>query len=569
MLTLGLNHSIDSGAAIVRDGVILAAAIEERFDRVKHSSAFPAQAMDYCLRAAGATLADVDQAAFFWNPGIHMQAFQAHRAGNWRHHSEFLTTLPWWMIRAWPGEAGGRQVEGMAQEIRFEGAKRPLRIEYLTHHHCHLAAAFYPSPYDSAAILTVDGYGERASAVMARGRGAKIEISGQVEFPHSLGAVYAAVTQYLGFKPNCDEGKVMGLAPYGEPEFIHVFRSWVKPLEDGGFAVDPTPFHFGLERPVRYSPLFEQALGPPRQPGEPLNDRHRAVAASVQLVLEETLIHLIRSLRQRTGEDALCLAGGVALNCVANGKAADALGMDRIFVQPAAGDSGSALGAALWTQHAMHGLPRGAPMRTDALGPSWSNGEIESLLRAAGARHSRPANLEEMVAERITAGAIVGWSQGRAEYGPRALGQRSILADPRGGGMKDRLNSRVKHRESFRPFAPSVLAEHAREVFDFRGDSPFMLRAHPVRPEWRARVPAITHVDGTARIQTVSREASPRYHALISAFHRLTGVPLLVNTSFNVQGQPMVLSPREALECFFTTGIDVLVLEDFVLEKAA
>ncbi|HEY3244490.1 MAG TPA: carbamoyltransferase C-terminal domain-containing protein [Phycisphaerae bacterium] len=567
MITLGLNHSNDSAAALVVDGQPVAAVLEERLDRVKHSTAFPQQAMNFCLTRGKVTLADLDQVAFFWNPGIHLTAFKASQASVWRHHSEYLTTLPYWLVSRWPQRPQDRRVTRMTQEIYLDGAKRPLHIEYVNHHLTHVAAAFFCSPYETAAVLTIDGYGERVSCLGAHGKGLKTDVLFEVEFPHTLGSVYSAVTQWLGFLPNCDEGKTMGLAPYGATDYLEDFRRIFRLTEDGLYRVDGEMFTLGLERPRRFSPAFEKRFGPARATNDPIEDRHRAVAASLQTAVEEVMIHMTRHLLKRTGERRLCMAGGVALNCVANGKLAEALDLEHLYVQPAAGDGGSSLGAALWVQHALNGVPRGAPMLHDFLGPSYTNEEIVQFLDIGGLPYYTPDHLNAHIARRLANGEIVGWFSEGAEYGPRSLGNRSILADPRNPGMKDHLNKRVKHREAFRPFAPSALAERAHDIFDFKGDSPFMLRAHPVKPAWRERLPAITHVDGSARIQTVNKTVHGRYHALISAFEKETGVPVIVNTSFNIKGEPIVTTPADAVKCYLTTGIDTLVMGDIVMSK--
>ncbi len=412
---------------------------------------------------------------------------------------------------------------------------------YVTHHRAHAASAFVGSPFERAAILTVDGYGEKTSTQLARGRDNRIEPLSEVEFPHSLGTFYAAITQYLGFRANRDEGKVMGLAAPREPRCADTLRELVRLLPDGGFEINLSYFAYHQERWRRYAPKFVDRFGPDRAPDAPLEDRHRDMAASAQLVLEETLLHVARHLRQATGERALCLAGGVALNCVANRRLIAEAGFDDGFIQPAAGDNGTSLGAALYVHHQLHGAPRRHVMETDALGPGYSDDEIGAELRADGIPHETPAEIAQAVAGRIVSGQVVGWFQGRMEFGPRALGNRSILADARSAETKPRLDQHVKRREPFRPYAPAVLREAHADYFDGPGDSPFMLKSYGVRPEKRAAIPAVVHVDGSARVQTVERSRNERLWRLLRELDSLTGVPVVLNTSFNSQGETIRL----------------------------
>jgi carbamoyltransferase len=562
MIVLGINHSYDAAAAVVKDGRAVAACAEERLSRVKHDASFPAGAVKYCLSAAGCSLDEVDSVAFFWNPGRHLEPMLRRLSPQPRHHAEYLYSVPNHLLQL----MGSPRVHSFEQRLGLAGG-RSLRIEYVTHHLCHAASAFFRSPFEEAAILTVDGYGERTSTQIAMGRGVRIDPILEVDFPHSIGSFYAAVTQFLGFKANDGEGKVMGLAAYGEPTFAPLFRRMLV-CEENGFRVDLSYFSYYLERGSRISERFEAELGPPRTPESPLTQRHYDIAASLQAVTEETVLHLARIARERTGARYLTMAGGVALNCVANGLVAEEAGFERIFVHPAAGDSGTALGAALWVAHGQMGIPRPeGEEATDYLGAEFDAAAIQRELQRANLPARRVENAPREAAERLARGQIVAWFQGRAEYGPRALGNRSILADPRPAQMKDQLNARVKFREPFRPFAPSVLEERCGELFERSEPSPFMLQVYKTRLDKRDVIPAVTHIDGGARVQTVNQRQNPRYYSLIEHFAALTGVPCVLNTSFNIRGEPIVHTVSDALKCFFTTDMDALFLGDFLIER--
>jgi carbamoyltransferase len=567
MDVLGINYSIDSAAALLRDGEIVAAATDERFTHEKHSRGFPIASMQYCLRHAGLTLADVDVVAFFWNPGIHLQSFNVRQAGATRHHSELLASVPNHLLAQYPGGWETLGVEYVEQRFAIRGARKPLTVIYVTHHHAHAASAFFVSPFEEAAILTVDGYGEKTSAFLGQGRGHKLWAHQEVEFPHSLGAFYAAATQYLGFAANCDEGKVMGLAAHGEPRFAPELREIVRIVPDGGFEVDLSYFGYHQERPRRYSSKFVRRFGPDRRPDEAVDQRHKDFAASAQLVLEETLIHLGRQVRKATGQRRLCLAGGVALNCVANSRLLEEADFEEAFIQPAAGDNGTSLGAALYVHHQLHEKPRRQVMEVDSWGPGFTDAEIERELVENRVRYERCDDIARVAAERIAEGDILGWFQGRMEFGPRALGQRSIIADPRRRDVKTVLDERVKRREAFRPYAPAVLAEAHADFFSGPGDSPFMLKSFLVRPEKREVIPGVVHVDGSARVQTVDRRRQPLFWKLISEFGARTGVPVVLNTSFNGRGETIVCDVRDALRCFFSTGLDALAIGGFLVRK--
>ncbi len=566
MKVLGLNHSIDAAAALVVDGVAVAAVAEERLSRIKHDSAFPAQAVRYCLDHAGLTLADVDAVGFFWNPGIHAEPSNFRMTAVPRHHLEYLYGVPVHLMRHFDG----RSVERVDQTLWLDGG-HPLRIHYLTHHDCHAAGSFVRSPFDRAAILTVDGYGERTATHIGRAitddSGTRIETLRTLDFPHSVGSLYAALTQYLGFRANNGEGKVMGLASYGEPSYLDAFRRFVT-LTDEGFELDLSYFSFFLERRRRYSEKLVALLGPERRAESELDQRHMDIAASLQAITEELLLHLAGIARELTAERHLCMAGGVTLNCVANTRIRFEAGFDDVYFMPASSDAGTSLGAALYVAHV---LGDDEPVRhpeTDYLGPGWDEAEIQRVLDLSGCEYSRPGDLAEEVAARLEAGNIVGLFQGRMELGPRALGCRSILADPRPAEMKDVLNARVKFREYFRPFAPAILADRCAEFFDRGEPSPYMLLVYQTRPDRLADLAAVTHVDGGARVQTVTREQNPVYHDVIEAFGRRTGVPVVLNTSFNIRGEPIVATVQDALKCYFTTDLDALALGPFFLDKA-
>ena len=561
LTVLGINHSNDSAATIVRDGHILGASQEERWSRIKHDRSFPHRAVRFCLERAETTLDELSAVAFFWNPGIHAEVPNDRQSGTPRHHMEYLHSVPNNLL----AHLGGVAVDHVEQTLSLAGGKR-LTIHYVTHHLCHAASVLYRAPFEECAILTVDGYGERASTHIARGTGLDIETLLTVEFPHSVGSLYAALTQYLGFRANSGEGKVMGLASYGKPTFAPALRELVE-LTDDGFRLDLSYFSYFIERPRRYSPRLVALLGPERAPEGPIDERHMDIAASLQVVTEEILLHLARLARVRTGLPNLGMAGGVVLNCVANSRLVAESGFDRFFFQPAAGDAGTSQGAALWVTHGIHRLPRVDDVVVDTLGAEFDDDRIERELRKAAVPFVKTDDPAALAARLIADGKIVGWFQGRAELGPRALGNRSILADPRDPNMKDTLNARVKFREWFRPFAPSVLEERCGELFSSDVPSPFMLRVYETLPDKRDTVPAITHVDGTARVQTVSARENPLYHSLITELARLTGVPCVLDTSFNIRGEPIVNDVVDALKCYLTTDMDALVVGSFALAR--
>jgi carbamoyltransferase len=603
----------DSAAALVEDGRIVAAAQQERFSRRKHDAGFPADAIAYCLEEAGIELADLDYVVFYEKPFLKFERLLETYVGFApRGFRSFRMAVPLW-IREKLFQKGllEKELKQLEPLTAWDGP-----ILFTEHHQSHAASAFFPSPFQEAAILTLDGVGEWATTSAGFGRDNHVEITREIHFPHSLGLLYAAFTYYTGFRVNSGEYKVMGLAPYGEPRYAQTILDHLIDLKpDGSFRLDQSYFDYATGLTMtnrRFDTLFG---GPPRRADDPLRQRDMDLAASVQAVTEEVVLRLTRDLARSTGSRNLCLAGGVALNCVANGKVLRDGAFDRIWVQPAAGDAGGALGAALAAYHTYQGAPRqvGGPETsgsgatrthagpgTDAaaidamhgayLGPAFGQAEIERRLRAAGAKFEvvdGEGELLERTVDALVDESAVGWFQGRMEYGPRALGNRSILGDPRSPRMQRTLNLKIKYRESFRPFAPSVLREDVAEWFELDDDSPYMLIvadvAEPKRKQIgdedrkkfgieqlnvvRSEIPAVTHVDDSARVQTVHRDTNPRYHALLSAFRARTGCPVLVNTSFNVRGEPIVCTPEDAFHCFMGTEMDVLVAGNCFLRK--
>ena len=580
-LILGLNafHG-DAAACIVRDGVMLAAAEEERFRRIKHWAGFPSEAIRYCLREAGATLAQVDHVAMNQDAKANL----AHKvAFTLRHRPELSMVLD--RLR------NKRERAGVAEHLAraFPGERFKGEVHAIEHHVAHMSSAFHVSPFEEAAVVSVDGFGDFASAAWGIGRGTRIDVDDRVYFPHSLGIFYQAVTQYLGFPHYGDEYKVMGLAPYGEPRMLERMREIVRLERDGRFSLELAFFRHHQEKidyqwddgiPAvgdLFSRQLEQLLGPRRAADAPLEQHHKDIARSAQAMYEEALFHLLHAVHRRHAVDALALAGGCAMNSVANGKVTVRTPFRRLYVQSAAGDAGGAIGAAMTVWHELGGK-RGVPHDHAYWGPQFDDAEIARLLNARAseiaeaqctATHAHDeASLMSDTAAAIARGEVVGWFQGRMEWGPRALGDRSIVCDPRRADMKDLLNRKIKRRESFRPFAPSVLREAVADWFEIDGDVPFMMQVYPIRAERRAAIPAVTHVDGTGRLQTVTPEANPRYHALIRAFLDLTGVPMVLNTSFN-ENEPVVCTPAEALDCFLRTRMDRLVLGSHVVCRQA
>ncbi len=583
----------DSAAAIVADGEIVAAAQEERFSRVKHDPRFPKNAVAYCLEEAGCGLDGVDHVAFFEKPLIKFERLlETYLATAPQGFRSFQMAIPVWIKEKLFQKSGlKKSLTNQKGGDAWNGS-----MLFTEHHQSHAASAYFASPFDSAAVLTMDGVGEWCTTSIGRGQGNRLEIEREIHFPHSIGLLYSAFTYYTGFKVNSGEYKLMGLAPYGEPKYAQlILDNLIDLREDGSFWLNQKFFDYCTGLTMTGSEFDKLFGGPPRKPEQKLTQREMDIAASIQAVTELAVMGLAREAGRTTGEKNLCLAGGVALNCVANGKLLKEGVFDNIWIQPAAGDAGGALGAALAAWHQFHDKPR-APlsnhqdrMRGAYLGPAYEQADIEKRLRAAGARFTTfddRAIISE-TAQALADGKAVGWMQGRMEFGPRALGARSILGDPRSPAMQKLLNLKVKYRESFRPFAPSVLREDVSDWFDLDGDSPYMLLVAGVKGERirkmsaseealfgidklnivRSEIPAVTHVDYSARVQTVHKETNPRYWALIDAFKQRTGCPVVVNTSFNVRGEPIVCTPEDAFRCLMGTEIEVLVVGNCLLLK--
>jgi carbamoyltransferase len=582
----------DSAAALVRDGEIIAAVQEERFSRKKHDSRFPSKAVEYCLAQEAVELSDVDFVAFYDKPFLKFERLlETYVAFAPRGLRSFAMAMPLWVReKLYQKNLLHNELKQFSKEFDWEH-----KLLFAEHHQSHAASAFYPSPFEDALILTMDGVGEWATTSVALGSGNKLEIIKEIHFPHSLGLLYSAFTYYTGFKVNSGEYKVMGLAPYGSPRFAEQILDHLIDLKaDGSFRLNLDYFNYctGLTMTnSKFDALFE---GPRRKPEELLTQRHMDLAASVQVVLEEVVLRMTRALAAETGKRNLCLAGGVALNCVANGRLVRDGHFEKIWIQPAAGDAGGALGAALAAYHSFKGQSRKINrccdnMKGSYLGPEFSQADIERRLTAAGAKYMVLGDDELLDAcvEALESEKAVGWFQGRMEFGPRALGGRSILGDARSPKMQSMLNLKVKFRESFRPFAPSVLREHVCEWFELDQDSPYMLLVANVLEQRRkpmteaeqglfgieklnvprSDIPAVTHVDYSARIQTVHKETNPRYHALIQRFNKRTGCPVIVNTSFNVRGEPIVGTPEDAFRCFMGTDMEVLAIGNCFLRK--
>src|SRR5215207_1413827 len=592
MYILGISaYYHDSAACLVRDGEVLAAAQEERFTRKKHDHRYPANAVEFCLRRAGITPKELGYVAFYDKPLLKferlLETYIDYAPSGLR---SFLLAMPLWLReKLWIREQ-------VSQEAGFDG-----KVLFTEHHESHAASAFFPSPFESAAVLTMDGVGEWATSSYGYGRGNELHLLKELHFPHSLGLLYSAFTYYTGFRVNSGEYKVMGLAPYGEPKYVKLILDELVDLrDDGSLRLNMKYFNFAAGLTMTNGAFDRLFGGPPRAPEGEVTQREMDLARSVQEVTEEAMLRMARHAHRETGERNLCLAGGVALNCVGNGRILREGPFDNVWVQPAAGDAGGSLGAALsvWHQYLGNGRRvedvtrgnRADGMSGSYLGPEFSDDEIEEFLLTSGARYRRVerAELAETVARLLAEEKVVGWFQGRMEFGPRALGARSILGDPRSPRMQSQMNLKIKFRESFRPFAPSVLRERVSDYFELETDSPYMLLVAPVREDLRretadeaaglfgierlnvprSMIPAVTHVDYSARVQTVRREESPAYYDLLAAFERLTGCAVLVNTSFNVRGEPIVCTPAEGYACFMRTEMDCLVVGDFLLLKS-
>ncbi|HYV02188.1 MAG TPA: carbamoyltransferase [Actinomycetota bacterium] len=575
MKVLGINaYHGDASAALVVDGELVAAVEEERFTRVKHDTSFPLRSIRYCLEAGNASIDEIDHIALSRNPRANLLRRASFAVGSRAGRrmardrgASLLKTL--------------RAKATIAEGMGIRPVRLPAKVHFVEHHLAHIASAFYVSPFDQAAVLSLDGFGDMVSAMWGVGRGTKLRIHGEVGFPHSLGVFYTAFTQYLGFPKYGDEYKVMGLASYGEPEFLDDTRDVVRSRDGRGYELDLRYFRHHLDGvsmtwnggppelgPV-WGPGMVERFGPARTSrDEPIEDRHQNIASSMQRRLEEVVLGMLRRLHERTGLEALCMAGGVALNCVVNGKIRHETGFRDLYIQPAAYDGGTSLGAAYYTYHQLLGRPRGFVMDHAYLGPEFDESACRRALDGAGIpfRRLEDRELVEAAAAALADGKILGWFQGRMEFGPRALGNRSILADPRRAEMKDVLNARIKHREPFRPFAPSILEDATGDWFEDDYPSPYMLLTYDVKKSRVDDIPAPTHVDGTGRLQTVRRDQNSLYYDLIEAFGDRTGVPVVLNTSFN-ENEPICCTPEEAVETFTRTRMDVLVLGNLVAER--
>ncbi|MDT7779519.1 MAG: carbamoyltransferase [Acidobacteriota bacterium] len=591
MYILGISaYYHDSAACLVRDGEVLAAAQEERFTRRKHDHRFPANAVEFCLRQTGITAKELDYVAFYDKPLLKFERLlETYLDYAPRGLRSFLLAMPLWLReKLWIREQ-------VSKDAGFEG-----KVLFTEHHESHAASAFFPSPFESAAVLTMDGVGEWATSSYGYGKGNELHLLAELHFPHSLGLLYSAFTYYTGFRVNSGEYKVMGLAPYGEPRYVKLILDELIDLrEDGSLRLNMKYFDFATGLRMTNGEFDQLFGGPPREPEGEVTQREMDLARSVQDVTEEAMLRMARHVHGVTGERNLCLAGGVALNCVGNGRILREGPFENIWIQPAAGDAGGSLGAALSVWYQYLGNERRVEdvcrrsadgMKGSYLGPEFTNEEVEEFLLTTGARYRKieHAELAETVARELAGERVVGWFQGRMEFGPRALGARSILGDPRSPRMQSQMNLKIKFRESFRPFAPSVLRERVQEYFELDVASPYMLLVAPVREELRrgrtdedeklfgierlnvprSTIPAVTHVDYSARVQTVRREDNAVYYELLAAFERLTGCAVLVNTSFNVRGEPIVCTPAEAYACFMRTEMDCLVLGDYVLWKS-
>jgi len=584
MIILGIScYYHDSAAALIKDGDIIAAAQEERFSRKKHDQDFPKCAIEFCLNELGITIQDVNLVAFYDKPFLKFE----------RLLESYLAYAPKGLLSAWKGLPIWIKdklwiSDKIKSELGFDG-----KLIFPEHHQSHAASAFFPSPFLESAILTMDGVGEWTTTSLAYGKGNKFDILAEQHFPHSLGLLYSAFTYYTGFKVNSGEYKLMGLAPYGKPVYYDlILENLIDLKDDGSFIMDQSFFNYTQGLTMTGSKFHKLFKGLPRKPETPISQKEMDIAASIQKITEEIVFRAAKYAKNRTGSENLCLAGGVALNCVANGKLKSSGLFKNIWVQPSSGDAGGALGCALFAWYQYLGNIRNFEnqdsdfMKGAYLGPEWFNDEILKWINDSDykAKFLSDEELYQTVSESLVSEQVVGWFQGRMEFGPRALGNRSILGDPRSEKMQKVLNLKIKFRESFRPFAPSVLEEHVSEYFEYEGVSPYMLMVAPVnnqrihtnledKPGFeklyqsRSELPAITHVDYSARIQTVNKDTNPRYHALISAFKEKTGVPVVINTSFNVRGEPIVCTPEDAYRCFMRTNMDVLVVGNYVFLK--
>ena len=576
MYILGLNaYHADSSAAIFRDGIMIAATEEERFRRVKHWAGFPSEAIQFCLKEAGISIDQVDHIAIGRDP----------RAKFWKKIKFALSNPAIGIPTIWDRFNNSKKVASIEDEFvelfpGIQADKIRSKLHWVEHHRSHLASAFFASPFEEAALLSIDGSGDFSTTMLGVGKGNQIEVIDSLDFPNSIGIFYSAMTQYLGFPHYGDEYKVMGLAPYGKPKYIDKLRKLVILKEGGLFELDQMYFNptksgvvsYGMDNLPVVATLFgkeiENLFGPARKSSEDLSQYHKDIAASVQKYTEEIIFHILKYLHKKTGLSNVCIAGGVAQNSVANGKLTENTPFKEVYIPSAGHDAGISMGAALYVHNQILKKERMPAIWSAYTGSQYSNEDIETYLKSKGIEYQKydEVVLYNVVADRLADGGVIGWFQGRAEFGPRALGARSILADPRRADAKELLNSKIKKRESFRPFAPSILEDYVHEYFEKTDKVPFMEKVFAIRKEKHAVIPAVTHVDGTGRLQSVSKEVSPRYYNLIEAFRQKTGVPILLNTSFN-ENEPIVNSPEHALECYLRTDMDMLVMENCVVRR--
>lgn len=561
---LGLNDS-NSAAAVIRDGKLIAHAREERFDRIKFSDSYPTRAVEYCLSEAGLTIKDVDHIVFGWNPGHELEPQDSSAAV--RYHKDFLHYIPNNLLRHVRGSKQNKRISGISQQLNFKNGGN-IDLHFAPHHECHAASAFFVSPFREAAILTIDAYGDDITTQFFVGKDNKISTISSTLYPHSMGQVYAAITQYLGYRANSDEWKVMGLAPYGDLSYYDKFKKLIRFDRNlGELRLDLDYFMFFTWHPRRYSEQFLELFGPERYPDDELTKRHQNIAASFQRRVEDVIIEMCEWLYEETGHKMLCLAGGVAMNSKMNGRILRETSFEQIYIAPSSDDGGVSLGACFHYWNQVLGQKRNFEMNHDYWGPGFSNEEIKVALDDSLVDYTYMEDPSREAAKSISEGKIICWFQDRMESGNRALGNRSILADPRDPDMKNKINKLVKHREWYRPFAPSVLEEYQHEYFDSTHPSVFMQMVHLIKPEKHEVIPAVTHIDGSGRLQTVQKKTNPKYWNLINEFRKLTGVGIVLNTSFNDNDEPIVCTPKQAIRTFFGTGLHELYIGNYRVVK--
>lgn len=563
MFILGLNDS-NSAAAIIKDGQLIAAAREERFDRIKFSDAYPTRAVNYCLETAGVGLKDIGCVVFAWNPGHELEPQDSPAAI--RHHKHFLHYIPNNLLRHIGGDKSNKKIRFMEEKIVFDEGQ--IHLHFAPHHFSHAAGAFFTSPHEKAAVLTIDAYGDDITHQFFVGEGNRLRSIGKTLFPHSMGQVFAAITQYLGYRANCDEWKVMGLAAYGEPEYYDLFKKIIRfDKKKGELRIDLDYFTYYVWSPRRYSDEFIDLFGPERSSDEEITQKHINIANSFQKRVEEVVLEMCEYLADSTGLDTLCLAGGVAMNSKMNGRILFESPFSKVWVKSSADDAGCSIGACYFYWHQVMGQDRCFVLEHDYWGPGFSDPEIKAALDDSLLSYDYLENPEREAAISISENKVIGWFQGRMEFGQRALGNRSILADPRDPDMKNKINRLIKHREWYRPFAPSVMAEYQEDYFYSDFPSPFMQKVYPVKTDKRHIIPAVVHRDGTGRIQTVTRSSNLRFWTLIDEFRKITGVPVVLNTSFNDNDEPIVCTPKNAIRTFYGTGIHELYIGKYRIVK--